>query len=62
MDSSAPILSGLPSGFAMALANDPEAFQRFLALSEEGRRALIRQSRGVRSKAEMQALAATLHV
>lgn len=56
------ILSGLPSGFARALADDPAAFQRFLALPADGKRALIRQTRGVHSKEEMQALASSLHV
>lgn len=61
MDAS-PILSGLPSGLARALANDPAAFSRFLALPTEGKRALIRQSRNVHSQEEMQALATSLHV
>lgn len=61
MDAS-PILSGLPRGLAQALADDSAAFNRFLALPTEGKRALIRQSRNVHSKEEMQALATSLHV
>lgn len=55
------ILSGLPSGFASALADDPAAFQRFLAMPLEGQRALIRQTKNVHSREEMQALAHSLH-
>lgn len=61
MDSS-PILSGLPTGFARALAKDTVAFNRFMALPADGKRALIHQTRNVRSQEEMQALVTSLHV
>lgn len=61
MDPSA-ILSGLPTGFAMALANDPEALRHFMALPADGKRALIHQTRNAHSQQEMQALVTSLHV
>lgn len=61
MDPSA-ILSGLPTGFARALANDPVAFNRFLSLPADGKRALIHQTRNAHSREEMQALVTSLHV
>lgn len=56
------ILSGLPTGFARALADDPVAFQRFLSLPSEGKRALIHQTRGALSQDAIQALVTSLHV
>lgn len=61
MDPSA-ILSGLPTNFARALADDPAAFQRFLALPPDGKRALIHQTRGALSQEAIQALVTSLHV
>ncbi|MBQ8936093.1 MAG: YdeI/OmpD-associated family protein [Oscillospiraceae bacterium] len=54
-------LYSLPSGFANALAADPEALKAFLALGQEEQKSLIHQTKGVRTKAEMKALARTLH-
>lgn len=53
-------LFALPSGFANALAADPAALQAFLALQSEEQKNLIQQTKGVRSKAEMKALARSL--
>lgn len=56
------ILSGLPTGFARALADDPVALGRFMALPPEGKRALIHQTRNALSQEEMKALVTSLHV
>ena len=41
--------------------NDPEALKAFLELGQEEQKSLIHQTKGVRTKAEMKALARTLH-
>lgn len=45
----------LPMGFGMALAQHPEAMQRFAALSEAEQQAIVSGTHAVRSKREMQA-------
>ena len=43
----------LPQGFAMALAQNPNAMDAFSALSEEQRQQVLDKSRRIRSRAEM---------
>ena len=43
----------MPEGFMMALAQDPEAMQKFAALSEEKKKEIIAGTHSVRSKDEM---------
>ena len=43
----------LPQGFSMALSQRPETMERFAALSEAERRAVIDDARAASSKAEM---------
>ncbi len=43
----------MPIGFAMALAMNPEAMQRFGALSEEQKQQIIAGTHSVKSKDEM---------
>lgn len=45
----------LPMGFGMALAQHPEAMERFAALPEAEQQAIIDGTHAVRSKQEMQA-------
>jgi len=45
----------LPLGFGMALAQHPEAMERFAALPEEEQRAILDGVHAVRSKQEMRA-------
>lgn len=45
----------LPLGLGMALAQHPAAMQRFAALPEAERQALVAEAQQVRSKQEMQA-------
>ena len=45
----------IPLGFGMALAQNTQALERFSALSQEKREALIAGARAVHSKAEMAA-------
>ena len=45
----------LPLGMGMALAQDTAAMERFAALPEEEKRAVIDGAHAVRSKAEMRA-------
>ena len=47
-------------GFGFALAQDPGAMERFAALSEAERQALLTRARAVSSKGEMQALVSQL--
>ncbi len=44
----------MPVGFAMALAMNPEAMQKFGALSEEQKQAIIAGTHTVKSRDEMQ--------
>ena len=48
-------MDDLPLGFGMALAQHPEAMQRFCALSEEEQRAIVGHTHSIDSKQEMQA-------
>ena len=43
----------MPVGFAMALAMNPEAMQKFGALSEEQKQAIIAGTHTVKSREEM---------
>ena len=43
----------LPIGFAMALAMNPDAMQKFAALSEDQKRVIIEGTRSVKSRDEM---------
>lgn len=44
----------LPQGFSMALSQRPEAMERFAALPEAERQAVVAQARSARTKQEMQ--------
>ena len=44
----------LPLGFGLALAQRPEAIERFAALPEAERQAVLQRARTARSKQEMQ--------
>lgn len=48
-------LRDLPMGFGMALAQNPEAMNRFAMLSSEEQRQVVNGTHAVRSKQEMQA-------
>lgn len=48
-------LNDLPLGFGMALAQHPEAMERFAGLPETEQQAIIDGVHAVRSKQEMQA-------
>ena len=50
----------IPLGFGMALAQNETALQKYGALSEIEKKALMDQVHGVRSKTEMQQLVAQL--
>lgn len=50
----------MPVGFAMALAMNPEAMQKFGALSEEQKHTIITGTHTVKSKEEMQRYVASL--
>ncbi len=43
----------MPVGFSMALAQNPEAMQRFAMLSEDEKKQIIDGTHSVRSKQEM---------
>ncbi len=45
--------SEMPVGFAMALAMNPDAMQKFSTLSEEQKREIIDGTHGVKSRDEM---------
>lgn len=45
----------LPMGFGMALAQHPEAMERFAALPEAEQRAIVDGTHAIRSKQEMRA-------
>lgn len=45
--------SGLPLGFSLAMAQRPEAMERFAALPEAEREAVTERARSARSKEEM---------
>ncbi len=46
--------SEMPVGFAMALAQNPEAMQKFATLSEDKKQEIIAGTHSVNSKKEMQ--------
>ena len=46
----------MPQGFLQCLSRDPAAMRRFAALPEGVKAQHITQARGVRSRAEMEAL------
>lgn len=50
----------MPLGFAMALAMNPEAMQKFAALGEEQKQAIIAGTHMVNSKEEMRQYVASL--
>ncbi len=50
----------LPVGFSMALAMNPKAMERFSAMSEREQQEVLRRSRQLDSKSEMQQLVASL--
>lgn len=43
----------IPVGFAMALAQNPEAMEKFATLSEEKKQEIINGTHSIKSKAEM---------
>lgn len=45
--------SEMPVGFAMALAMNPEAMEKFATLGEEQKRAIIEGTHSVKSRDEM---------
>ncbi len=47
------LVGDLPLGFGMAMAQRPEAMERFAALPEAERQAVLDQARNARSKQEM---------
>lgn len=46
----------LPLGFAMALAQNPEAMSRFSSMTEQQQAAILAQTHAVSSRGEMHAL------
>ena len=46
---------GIPLGFGMALAQNPDAMDVFSALTEEQRRQVLKKTHRIGSKAEMRA-------
>lgn len=48
-------MEDLPLGFGMALAQHPEAMQRFCALPEAEQRTVVAHTHDIHSKGEMQA-------
>ncbi len=50
----------MPVGFAMALAMNPDAMQKFAALSEDQKRAVIEGTHSVKSRDEMHRYVASL--
>ena len=46
---------GIPLGFGMALAQNPDAMDVFSSLTEEQRRKVLRKTRRIGSKEEMRA-------
>ncbi len=50
----------MPVGFAMALAMNPDAMQKFATLSEDQKRAVIEGTHSVRSREEMHRYVASL--
>lgn len=45
---------GFPLGFTMALAQNPEAFERFSSMNTRQRQTIAEGARDMRSKAQMQ--------
>lgn len=50
------MLSELPQGFSMALAQNANAFDHYAALSEEEKNRMIGRAKAVKSKVEMKQL------
>ena len=50
----------MPVGFAMALAMNPDAMQKFAELSEDQKRAVIEGTHSVKSRDEMHRYVASL--
>ena len=50
----------LPTGFAAALARDPDAMDAFSSLDSRERRRVAEKSKNVRSREEMQAYVSSL--
>ncbi len=48
-------MKDLPMGFGMALAQNPEAMNRFAALPEEQQRRIVDGTHAIHSKSEMKA-------
>jgi len=48
-----PLDGDLPVGFGLAMAQRPEAMERFAALPEAERQAMVDRARNARSKQEM---------
>lgn len=44
----------MPLGFGMALAQNPQAFQRFCSMNTRQQQTVLEGARGMRSKAQMQ--------
>ena len=51
---------GVPLGFGMALAQNPDAMDVFSGLTDEQRQQVLQKSRRVRSKTEMRSLVDSL--
>lgn len=54
------IMSEVPMGLAMALAQNPEAMLKFGNMTDSEKQALINSTHSVNSKAEMQSLVSNI--
>lgn len=54
------ILSELPLGFGMALAQHPQAMKNFADMSDSQKQQVLSEIHGIKSKKEMQAYVANL--
>lgn len=54
------VLSELPLGFGMALAQHPQAMKKFADMSDSQKQKILEEIHGIESKKEMQAYVATL--
>ena len=48
--------NGVPPGFGFALAQDPEAMQKFASMPEQKRQEILQKAQNVSDKNEMQTL------
>lgn len=55
-------VNDLPLGFGMALAQHPEAMQRFANMSETQKTEVLSKIHNIQSKEEMQAFVAKLNI